>query len=165
MTAVTGSSPGPTGTFPFATVTLNTVGSAGQSSDLDIEVISLYDGTVGDPQSITPNPVTDGTFSIVSPTPIPTPIPITWDFPHGLLTDPPGTLSAVFSRHYEGATVTLADIAPEDMPNELVIVWYYDEAEMKWKWHRVGWTESTLEYCHIYDIIVMDACTWEIPQP
>jgi len=168
MTAVTGSSPGPTGTFPFATVTLNTVGSAGQSSDLDIEVISLYDGTAGDPQAITPNPVTDGTFSIVSPTPTPTPIPITWDFPHGLLTDPPDTLSAVFSRHYVGTTIILADIPYEDVPDELVVVWLYDEVALEWKWFKLGWPESTLEtleFCHIYTVIVMYACTWEIPQP
>ena len=57
--AATGVSPGPTGTVTFATVTLNAVGSSGNSSDLDIEVTLMYDGTAGDPQPITPSPITD----------------------------------------------------------------------------------------------------------
>ena len=64
MSAATGSSPGPTGTVTFATVTLNAVGSSGECSDLDIEVTSMYDGTAGDPQPITPSPVTDCSFCI-----------------------------------------------------------------------------------------------------
>jgi len=39
---------------------------------------------------------------------------------------------------------------------------------MEWKWFKEGWPESTLEtleYCRIYDIIVMDACTWEMQPP
>ena len=168
IAAVTGSSPGPTGSVLFATVTLNAVGSAGQSSALDIEVTALYDGTAGYPQPITPSPVTDGTFSIISSTPTPTTTPVTWDFPHGLLTDPPDTLSAVFSRHYDGTTIILADIPNEDFPDELIVLWLYDEEAMEWKWFKPGWPESTLEtleYCHIYDVIVTYACTWEIPQP
>jgi len=160
MTATTGDSPGPTDTVLFSALTLNAVVFG--SSVLDIEVSSLYDGTAGDPQPITPSPVIDGTFSIAPPTPTPT--PISWEFPHGLNQNP----SAVFSRHYDGTTIILADIPYEDMPEELIIVWFYDEDEMEWKWFRVGWPESTLEtleHCHIYDVIVMDACTWDIPQP
>ena len=59
-----GVSPGPTGSVLFGTVRLHAVDSAGESSPLDIEVISLYDGTAGDPQAITPATVTDGDFSI-----------------------------------------------------------------------------------------------------
>ena len=62
MVSWTGDCPGPTGTVLFATVTLN-AGVPG-SSALDIEVTSLYDGTAGDPQPITPSQVTDCTFSI-----------------------------------------------------------------------------------------------------
>jgi hypothetical protein len=58
----TGDSPGPTGTVLFATVTLNA--EVPGSSALDIEVTSLYDGTAGNPQPITPSPVNDCTFSI-----------------------------------------------------------------------------------------------------
>jgi hypothetical protein len=78
MTAATGASPGPTGTVTFGTVTLNAVGSSGDCSDLDITVISLNDGTAGDPQPITPDKVTDCTFCIettVTPTPTTTPTP------------------------------------------------------------------------------------------
>ena len=64
MSAATGSSPGPTGTFTFATVTLNAVGNSGDSSALNIEVTTLYDGTAGDPQLIHPSPVTDCIFTI-----------------------------------------------------------------------------------------------------
>ena len=81
MTAATGSSPGPTGTVTFATVTLHAVGSAGEGSDLDIAVTSLYDGTAGDPQPISPSPVTDGTFSIAQSTPTPTPTPTPTETP------------------------------------------------------------------------------------
>ena len=93
----------------------------------------------------------------------PTPKPVIWEFPHGLALDP----TAVFYKHYDGATITLADLSPGDVPAELSVVWYYDEGEMQWKWFT-GWPESTLitlEYCHIYSAIVMDACIWEIPQP
>lgn len=78
MTAATGESPGPTGTVTFATVTLNAVGSVGDCSDLDITVISLNDGTAGDPQPIIPDEVTDCTFCIgtpATPTPTMTPTP------------------------------------------------------------------------------------------
>jgi len=97
------------------------------------------------------------------PTPIPTPTPtsITWEFPHGLIQHQ----AAAFSRRYDVTTVTLANIPPEDIPAELIIVWFYHEAEMDWKWFKPGWPESTLEtleYCHIYDVIVMNACVWEI---
>jgi hypothetical protein len=64
MSAATGASPGPTGTFTFATVTLNAVGNAGDSCALDIDVTTMYDGTAGDPQLIHPSPVTDCTFTI-----------------------------------------------------------------------------------------------------
>ena len=93
----------------------------------------------------------------------PTPTPVTWEFPHGLIQDS----SAVFARHYDGTTVSLADILSEDMPPELNVVWYYDEGAMVWKWFKLGWPESTLEtleYCRIYNIIVADGCTWTIPQ-
>jgi len=62
----------------------------------------------------------------------------------------------------------LANLLAEDVPAELNVVWFYDEVAWQWKWFKLGWPESTLEtleYCHIYDIIVIDACTWEIPQP
>jgi len=58
----TGGSPGPTGTVTFCTVTLHA--EIPGSSALDIEVTSLYDGTAGNPQPITPSPVTDCIFSI-----------------------------------------------------------------------------------------------------
>ena len=64
MSAATGSSPGPTGTFTFATIQLNAVGNVGDSSALDIEVTTMYDGTAGDPQLICPSPVTDCNFTI-----------------------------------------------------------------------------------------------------
>ena len=64
MTAATGDSPGPKPDVLFGTVQLRAVGSAGESSPLDIEVTSLYDGTAGSPQAITPDQVTDCTFSI-----------------------------------------------------------------------------------------------------
>ena len=51
-------------------------------------------------------------------------------------------------------------------PPGLIVVWYYDESAMEWKFWT-GWPESTLEtleYCHIYDIIVTGGCTWTIPQ-
>ena len=90
---------------------------------------------------------------------------ITWEFPHGITEYP----LAVFSRHYDGATVALADLLPEDVPPELSVVWYYDEAALvpAWLWFTPGWPESTLqtlEYCHLYDIVVIDGCTWTIPQ-
>jgi hypothetical protein len=65
MSAATGASPGPTGTFTFATIQLNAVGNSGDSSVLDIEVTTLYDGTAGDPQLIYPSPVTDCTLYIL----------------------------------------------------------------------------------------------------
>jgi hypothetical protein len=64
MTWATGSSPGPTGAVTFCTVTLGAVGSAGECSPLNIEVTDLFDGTVGDPQPISPSLVTDCTFCI-----------------------------------------------------------------------------------------------------
>jgi len=64
MSAAYGYSPGPTGTFTFATIQLNAVGNVGDSSALDIEVTTMYDGTAGDPQLICPNPVTDCNFTI-----------------------------------------------------------------------------------------------------
>ena len=76
--------------------------------------------------------------------------------------------ASVFSRHYDGATFTLANLLPEDVPDELISAWYYDEGEMDWKWYRVGWAQSTLETLEngkIYLIIVMEECTWEIPYP
>jgi len=86
------------------------------------------------------------------------PLPVTWEFSHGLNQNP----SAVFHRHYDGIEVALSDLTP---PEEVVVIWFYDEVAWQWKWYKVGWTESTLEtleYCNIYVIIVMDACTWEI---
>jgi len=65
MVAAIGSSPGPTGTVYFANVTLKAVGSYGDMSALNITVVSLYDGTAGDPQSIQPDAVNDGTFTII----------------------------------------------------------------------------------------------------
>jgi len=60
----TGGSSGPTGIVTFCTVTLHAEGSEGECSVLGIEVTSMYDGTVGNPQEITPSPVVDGTFCI-----------------------------------------------------------------------------------------------------
>jgi len=71
--AATGNSPGPAGTVTFAKVTLSALGSDGQCSDLDIEVTELYSGTAGDPQPITPDAVTDGTFCITDVEPAPSP--------------------------------------------------------------------------------------------
>ena len=71
----------------------------------------------------------------------------------------------MFDRHYYGLTVTLSELT---LPAEVIVVWDYDEAAMDWLWFSPGWPESTLdtlEYCKIYDIIVIDECTWEIPQP
>lgn len=87
----------------------------------------------------------------------------TWQFPHGIIDNP----TALFPRHYECATVTLGDIPLQDIPEELVVVWHYDEAAMVWEWFRPSWGESTLitlEYCNIYLIVVMSQCTWNIPQ-
>jgi len=53
-------------------------------------------------------------------------------------------------------------------PADLIVVWYYDESAKEWVWYRVGWTESTLdtlEMGEIYDIIVMDACIWQLVAP
>ena len=72
IVAFTGSSPGPTSTVTFVTVTLSAEGSIGQCSGLDIEVEDLYDGTFGDPQRITPGAVSDGTACIGSAGPTPT---------------------------------------------------------------------------------------------
>ena len=59
MSAAVGYSPGPKGTLTFATVTLLNKGGAGECNDLDIEVITLFDGTLGFPEPITPYPVSD----------------------------------------------------------------------------------------------------------
>jgi len=59
MSAAVGYSPGPKGTLTFATVTLLNKGGAGECRDLDIEVLTLFDGTLGFPQPIAPSPVTD----------------------------------------------------------------------------------------------------------
>jgi hypothetical protein len=64
LSAATGASPGPTGTFTFATIQLNAIGTVGDSSALDIEVTTMYDGTAGDPQPIYPSSVTDCTLHI-----------------------------------------------------------------------------------------------------
>jgi len=64
IVAYTGDSPGPTGTVTFCTVTLHAEGIEGACSVLGIEVTSMYDGTAGAPQEITPSPVTDGQFCI-----------------------------------------------------------------------------------------------------
>jgi len=103
-----------------------------------------------------------------SPTPMPTPTPsptptacTTWEFSHGILDNP----TAVFPRHYDCPDIALPTGTE---PDELVLVWHYDVNAMEWKWFRPGWLESTLdtlEYCNIYVIIVMEKCTWEIPQP
>jgi hypothetical protein len=78
MTWATGSSPGPSGSdLLFATVTLQAVGGAGECSDLDIDVTSMYDATAGSPQAIVPSPVTDGQFCIAGAAPTPTPTPVT----------------------------------------------------------------------------------------
>jgi hypothetical protein len=53
MSVATGSSPRPTGTLTFATVTLSAVGNKGECSDLDIEVPSMYDGMMPNPQAVT----------------------------------------------------------------------------------------------------------------
>jgi len=71
--AWTGNSPGPIGTVTFAKVTLSAMGSDGQCSDLDIEVIEIYSATEGDPQPIIPSAVTDGTFCIADVEPAPSP--------------------------------------------------------------------------------------------
>ena len=66
MTTATGASPGPSGNVKFADVTLKALGSAGDLSDLDIDVKSLYDGTAGNPQPITPDAVNDGGFNLAT---------------------------------------------------------------------------------------------------
>jgi len=86
----------------------------------------------------------------------------TWEFPHGIVDSP----TALFPRHYECDTITLGDIPLQDIPEDLVVVWYYDEDALEWEWFRPGWGESTLmtlEYCNIYLVVVMSQCTWEIP--
>ena len=103
-----------------------------------------------------------------TPTPTPTPtltptptICTTWEFSHGILDNP----TAVFSKHDDCPDIALPTGTE---PGELIVVWYYDEVAMEWKWYRPGWPESTLdtlEYCNIYTIIVMEECTWEIPYP
>jgi len=65
MAAATGGSPGPAGTFTFATVTLSAVEGSGECSDLDIGVTSMYDATLGEPQPVSPDPIADCTFCIV----------------------------------------------------------------------------------------------------
>jgi hypothetical protein len=85
---------------------------------------------------------------------------VSWTFPHGLKQDE----SAVFLRHYDGAPVKLPTATE---PAELLAVWFYDEIAMMWYYFVPGW-ESTLEgleFCNTYMAIVMDACTWDIPQP
>jgi hypothetical protein len=86
---------------------------------------------------------------------------VTWEFPHGLIQDE----TAVFLRHYDGATVMLPTGTEPDP--ELLAVWFYDEGAMLWSYYVPGWesTLTELEYCNTYMVIVMDACTWEIPQP
>jgi len=58
---------GMNGTFTFANVTLHAVGSPGDTSPLNLEVITLAD-TSGSPISYTED---DGTFTIPAPTPTP----------------------------------------------------------------------------------------------
>ncbi len=65
MVAATGNSPGPTGTIYFANITLKAVGNPGDVSNLDIRVISMYDGTADNPQKISPY-VSDGKFYIIT---------------------------------------------------------------------------------------------------
>jgi hypothetical protein len=89
--AWTGDSPGPIGTMTFAAVTLSALGSDGQCSDLDIEVTELNDGTLGDPQLITPDAVIDGTFCITDVGPTPTYTPGTTPTPTVPPTYIPGT--------------------------------------------------------------------------
>jgi len=94
-----------------------------------------------------------------------------WTFPHGLTQDP----TAVFKRIHGGdgtgsSNGCTADVAlpAGTEPADLIIVWFYNESAMEWEWFRVGWTESTLgslQMGEIYDIIVMDACTWQVVAP
>ncbi|CAD7773011.1 hypothetical protein AIOGIFDO_01335 [Candidatus Methanoperedenaceae archaeon GB37] len=73
MVAATGASPGPTGTVKFVELEFCPVGDPGECSDLDLTVTELTDGTIGNPQVIVPDSVTDGEFCIlngdVSPAP------------------------------------------------------------------------------------------------
>ena len=66
LTAATGASPGPTGTVKFVDLEFCPVGDPGECSDLDLTVTELTDGTIGNPQVIVPDSVTDGEFCILN---------------------------------------------------------------------------------------------------
>ena len=83
-----------------------------------------------------------------------------WQFPFGILTDPPSSSSAVFPRTYVcPADLDLSTATP---PAEVNVVWFYDENVPEWLFWT-GWPESTLETLQvgkIYDVIVLYGCTW-----
>ena len=95
------------------------------------------------------------------------PVGCSWSFPHGLQSDP----TAVFKRvHGPGVPPsanncdTNVGLPTTTVPADLIVVWYYDESIPEWLFWT-GWPESTLwtlELGSIYDIIVWDACTWQL---
>jgi hypothetical protein len=68
MTVAYGAEPCPTGMVKFADVVLEAVGDPGDTCDLEITVVSLFDCDVG---AIVPDAVIDGTFEIAEELPPP----------------------------------------------------------------------------------------------
>ena len=82
-----------------------------------------------------------------------------WTFSHGLTQNE----AAVFLRRYEGEPIALPTLTE---PDELLAVYHYDEKEMKWSYFTPLWPEKslyTLEPGEIYQVVVQDACEWELP--
>ena len=83
---------------------------------------------------------------------------LVWEFPHGINQHK----FATFHKQYTGETKLLDTLTP---PDEFIVIWLYDVANMRWLWWRPGWPEATLETLEngkIYEIYVTDACRWEL---
>jgi hypothetical protein len=69
-----GTAAGVTGNIPLADITWTGVGSAGDSTDLDVQIVEFWDCSA-QPVEITPVADQDGVNAIVAPSPTPTPTP------------------------------------------------------------------------------------------
>lgn len=73
----------------------------------------------------------------------------TWEFPS----------DGYFERE-SPVEVSLVDLDPNYIPEEINVVWYGDE------WFRPGWAEYTLSHLmsgKTYTVVVSGACVWNIP--